>query len=119
MRHKLSIVVALLLTACAPKFGDSCERSLDCSANGDRVCDLAQPGGYCTIQNCEPGRCGDDGYCVRFRPREPRLMSDWCMARCKKNGDCDRDDYICREADGVNTQIMDKDVTGKFCVVKE
>ena len=88
MRHKLSIVAVLLLTACAPKFGDSCERSLDCSANGERMCDLAQPGGYCTVQNCEPGDCG-------------------------------RDDYVCRAADGVNTQIMDRDVSGKFCVVQE
>ena len=110
---------ALALTACAPKFGDSCERSTDCSANGDRACDLAQPGGYCTVQNCEPGGCGDDGYCVRFRPQEPRLSTDWCMARCNRNSDCDRKGYVCVGEEAGKTEILERSREGKFCVVQE
>jgi hypothetical protein len=127
MRHKPLFFAALLLSAaaCAPKLGDECSRAVDCSANGDRVCDEAQPGGYCTISNCEPGTCGDEGLCVRFRPNEPRLSSQWCMAKCGSS--CDRDEYAC-----VSTSELDKpdwgklkaDVldpgreNGKFCVAK-
>ena len=117
---------ALMLSAaaCAPKLGDECSRSTDCSANGDRVCDEAQPGGYCTIANCEPGTCGDEGLCVRFRYDQPRLSSQWCMAKC--SGDCDRDDYACvnneqlgmPEYGGVKAVVLDKNPKGKFCVAK-
>lgn len=134
MRHKLSIAAALsFVLACAPKLGDSCDRATDCSANGDRVCDRAQPGGYCTIANCEPGTCGGEGFCVRFRPDQPRLSSDWCMEKCGDNSDCDRDQYVCRSAAQLNAvdggvveervnrraEILDTQKDGKFCVVKE
>ena len=33
--------------------GDSCQTSTDCDPNGNRVCDLSQPGGYCTILGCD------------------------------------------------------------------
>ncbi|MET0343668.1 MAG: hypothetical protein ABW252_21830 [Polyangiales bacterium] len=133
MRHKPLIVAAcILLGACAPKLGDSCNRATDCSANGDRVCDEAQPGGYCTIANCEPGTCGDEGLCVRFRPDEPRLSSQWCMAKC--GSDCDRGAYTCKSAEELNSEaqpntvganestariavVLDSNVNGKFCVV--
>ena len=126
MRHKPLFFAALMLSAaaCAPKLGDECSRATDCSANGDRVCDEAQPGGYCTIANCEPGTCGDEGLCVRFRPNEPRLSSQWCMAKCSDG--CDRDSYACVDNDellrlpggGVEAVVLDKDTDGKFCVAK-
>ncbi|HEY6879072.1 MAG TPA: hypothetical protein VI299_13690 [Polyangiales bacterium] len=129
MRHKLLIAVFSLIAACAPKLGDDCSNSLECSAVGDRYCDVSQPGGYCTIQNCEPGACGDEGVCVRFRPDEPRLASSWCMAKCSNRGDCDRDKYTCRSADQLNesvapdaprhAEVLDSKKSQKFCVVKE
>lgn len=123
MRHKPLIVAAcILLGACAPKLGDSCGRATDCSANGDRVCDESQPGGYCTIANCEPGSCGDEGLCVRFQPGEPRRTSQWCMAKC--SGSCDRGAYVCKRADELKSEtgaamaeVLDADRDGKFCVV--
>lgn len=134
MRHKLSIAVLWLgvacVAACAPKLGDDCSNSLECSAVGDRYCDVSSPGGYCTIQNCEPGACGDEGVCVRFKPDEPRLSSSWCMASC--GGGCDRDRYTCKSADelneasadaGVNAvrraEVLDKNKNQRFCVAKE
>jgi hypothetical protein len=130
MRHKLSIALLVFVAACAPKLGDDCANSLSCSATGDRYCDIAQPGGYCTIQNCEPGACGDEGVCVRFRPDEPRLSSSWCMAKC--SGDCDRDRYDCRSADQLNeatadagplakrrAEVLDSRKGQRFCVVHE
>jgi hypothetical protein len=158
MQHKsLSVfglsagLSALLLAsasgACSPSLGDGCSQSTDCSVNGDRTCDRAQPGGYCTIPDCSPGSCGDEGYCVRFKPDQPRLARDWCMAKCSDTGDCNRDRYVCRSAeqmnceylygntscqhelpdggishDGANpdrtAEVLDKNTSGKFCVVK-
>jgi hypothetical protein len=130
MRHKLLIAALLLVAACAPKLGDDCNNSLECSAIGDRYCDISQPGGYCTIQNCEPGACGDEGVCVRFKPDEPRLSSSWCMAKC--SGSCDRDKYDCRSADDLNettadggiiqlrrAEVLDRKKSQRFCVVTE
>src|SRR5206468_6843571 len=36
--------LAALLTGCTPKIGDDCQTSVDCSQQGDRLCDTAQPG---------------------------------------------------------------------------
>jgi hypothetical protein len=129
MRHKLLIAALFLVAACAPKLGDDCNNSLECSAIGDRYCDISQPGGYCTIQNCEPGACGDEGVCVRFKPDEPRLSSSWCMAKC--SGSCDRDKYDCRSADDLNpdpdagmdqprrAEVLDSKKGQRFCVVRD
>lgn len=126
MRYKLSIALfALCASACAPRLGDGCETSTDCSATGSRICDTAQPGGYCTIANCKPGDCGDEGVCVRFRPAVPRLSTSYCMAKCKNTRDCDRDAYTCSTAAKVNdetadlVEVLDGSGGAKFCIVKE
>ena len=113
---------------CAPKLGDGCTTRADCSVNNDRDCDRSQPGGYCTIENCEPDSCGDEGVCVRFKPDEPRLSSNWCMATCSETGDCDRDRYVCRSASQLNdddpgaprvAEVLEGRKSQKFCVVKD
>jgi hypothetical protein len=143
MRYKLLIAAALSLSsACAPQFGDNCSTTTECSVAGDRYCDLAQPGGYCTQINCEPKSCGGDGVCVLFNPGQPRLSSSWCMAKCGGNGDC-RDKYVCRSAKQLGSAdpsvpgqeppitedqtcgpldlacVVDSKKTQKFCVVEE
>ncbi len=117
--------------ACAPRLGDGCDTNVDCSVSGDRDCDTTQPGGYCTIANCTAGSCGDEGRCVRFRPDEPRLSADWCMAKCSDTGDCDRDAYVCRSAKQLNdeaqekgeryriAEVLERRKSGKFCVAKD
>jgi hypothetical protein len=134
MRHKLSGLLLLLgmwllalTSGCAPKLGDGCKTSTDCSIRGDRICDRAQPGGYCTIAACTKGSCGDEGVCVRFRPNEDRLSTNYCMAKCDSTGDCDRDNYVCRSADDLNEQsaegefarVLDGSGNQKFCTAKE
>jgi hypothetical protein len=132
MRHKLSLTLSAVFTllslgACGPKFGDGCKNSTDCSVRNDRICDRSQPGGYCTVANCKPGDCGDDGVCVRFRPAEPRLSTSYCMAKCDSTSDCDRDAYACRSAAALNgdmagedfAEVLDGSGRSKFCVARE
>ncbi|HKO50071.1 MAG TPA: hypothetical protein VJV79_20210, partial [Polyangiaceae bacterium] len=40
-----------LALGCTPKIGDDCSVSTNCSTTGDRLCDITQPGGYCTKFN--------------------------------------------------------------------
>jgi hypothetical protein len=121
---------ALASSACSPKLGDGCSTGTDCDVKNIRICDRAQPGGYCTIANCKPGQCGDEGVCVRFRPDEPRLSATYCMAKCDNTKDCDRDAYVCRNADEVNekfdstgevalVEVLDGSGGAKFCTTKE
>ena len=108
LRSTPVMVLALLLgtvgLACAPKIGDSCSSSTDCSQNGDRLCDTTQPGGYCTVFNCEPDTCPTEGQCVAFDQHldpncvDPqawaRFERTFCMLRCSSDSDC-RSGYIC------------------------
>ncbi len=124
----LGVLAVSFAAGCAPKLGDGCTTRSDCSVNGERYCDRSQPGGYCTIENCEPNSCGEDGVCVRFKPDEPRLSSDWCMATCSDNGDCGRDRYECRGEEQLNkgapddmrvAEVLEGRHSRKFCVVKD
>ncbi len=100
----LALVLGMAGLACAPKIGDNCSSSTDCSQNGDRLCDTTQPGGYCTVFNCEPDTCPTEAQCVAFddqlAPSCPdpqawaRFERTFCMRRCSSNGDC-RSGYIC------------------------
>jgi hypothetical protein len=80
-----------LASGCAPRIGDGCYSQTNCSINGDRVCDITQPGGYCTVFDCSPDTCPDDSVCVRFEPDTARLSRNVCMRRCSSDGDCRTD----------------------------
>jgi len=97
---------ALLAVACQPKIGDSCTTSTDCSATGDRLCDITEPGGYCTVFNCEPGSCPSESACVNFATEISPVVGcatgdgtspyqrAFCMFRCSSDSDC-RTGYAC------------------------
>lgn len=123
-------IAALALVAgvvgCTPQIGDKCQISTDCSVRGDRLCDTAQPGGYCTQINCSGGGCADEASCVLFNaampgcgfddrsgPRGSRIARSFCMAACESNGDC-RPGYVCADPRTApwNAVILD-DVQGK------
>lgn len=90
------VALAAQASGCAPRIGDGCYSQTNCSINGDRVCDITQPGGYCTVFDCSPDTCPDDSVCVRFEPDSPRLSRFVCMRRCSGNGDCRTDKgYTC------------------------
>ncbi|NUP14412.1 MAG: hypothetical protein HOW73_50930 [Polyangiaceae bacterium] len=104
-----TVLVVLFAMGCRPEIGDECVTSVDCSAQGDRLCDTSQPDGYCTIFGCEPDACPDNSVCVGFGqeidpacanadvgtdPRWPRFERTFCMIACETNDDC-RDGYVC------------------------
>ena len=93
------------LAGCAPKIGDACTQSTDCSTQGNRVCDTSEIGGYCTIFDCARNSCPDMASCVVFDVSVPgcayndylapaRTGRALCMARCQSDSDC-RGGYEC------------------------
>jgi hypothetical protein len=63
-----AVLAGILLSAagCGSEIGDSCTTNLDCSPMGDRICDVTQADGYCTVVGCSGTSCPDDAVCVRF-----------------------------------------------------
>lgn len=118
------------LAACSPNIGDECASSIDCSQQGDRLCDVNQPGGYCTVFNCEPDTCPeDDGVCVAFTyqldpvckelddGRWSRFERTFCMAQCDDDGDC-RSGYTCADPRTRAAIIVDQQpLSTKVCLV--
>lgn len=97
-RRTFTLLVTIVLFAgCSREIGDSCETSVDCDVQNKRICDLTQPGGYCTLRGCEKGTCPEEAVCVMFRPEPERLAASWCMYACDDNDDC-RDNYSCLTA---------------------
>ncbi|MGB0678667.1 MAG: hypothetical protein ACPGUV_03290 [Polyangiales bacterium] len=118
-----ALALLLSLGGCAKQIGDSCQSAFDCSSQGERDCDISQPGGYCTIQGCDPDTCPDGARCVRWRGFLARTAQRWCMQSCGKDSDC-RGDYTCRAAvdirdnDGqVLAEVLDSGrAEAKFCI---
>src|SRR5689334_22343923 len=65
LRFSILLALAVASSACGKDIGDACIVSSDCDPNGMRQCDLASPGGYCTIQGCDYNTCPDSA-CIRF-----------------------------------------------------
>jgi hypothetical protein len=80
-------VAALSLGACKRDIGDDCKNSLDCSQESERLCDISQPGGYCTIEGCDERTCPSASACVRFFPRL-ELLTKPCSAGCDSTELC-------------------------------
>jgi hypothetical protein len=62
----LCALLGVALAACGTEIGDSCLTHSDCSPNGDRICDLSQLDGYCTVLGCDYDTCPSEAVCVRF-----------------------------------------------------
>jgi hypothetical protein len=60
------LLVGLLAPACGHNIGDRCASNVDCAQDGSRICDLSQPGGYCTLDGCDDSSCPSESVCVRF-----------------------------------------------------
>ena len=103
-RRPLSLLALLLSLglsagACKKVIGDGCTASTDCSAQGDRQCDVSQADGYCTVQGCDPNSCPDEALCIGFDAHAPRLERRYCMAACDVDDDCRTPEYRCVRPD--------------------
>lgn len=132
-RHSWLSFGALLflsLAGCAPAIGDECQTSADCSQSGERLCDVTQRGGYCTVFNCEPGSCPDDSVCIAFAAEESavpecqdannlsRFHRSFCLASCGSDDDC-RGGYACVDLgkpDNPWSAIVVDSGSGKVCM---
>ena len=106
-----------LAVGCSPAIGDTCGSSTDCDINGTRICDLAQPGGYCTIAGCDVGTCpSGEASCVQFRSDVPRLTESFCMYSCTSDSDCRTDEgYRCVSAASVAAVVLEG--PSRFCAM--
>ncbi len=118
----VALFASIVAIGCKPKIGDKCASSTDCSTSGDRLCDTTQPGGYCTMFNCEPDGCpAGEAACVGFYAtvcgdpqRTPRFGRTFCMATCSGDGDC-RAGYACVD---MGSQVVDVSPSSRsVCVV--
>ncbi len=93
-RVTILLLAGFAMAGCKEHIGDSCGTSTDCSVSGERQCDLAQPGGYCTVFSCDADTC-PEGACVEWRFMPSRTAETWCMKTCSSTGQCDRLEYAC------------------------
>jgi len=131
-RAKLALflvaVSCALALGCKPKIGDDCSVSTNCSSTGDRLCDITQPGGYCTTFNCEPGSCPEDSVCVNFGTKLSPIAGcapsqanspykrSFCMASCGSDSDC-RDGYKCLAPTDFSAVLAEHSSGNKVCAV--
>jgi hypothetical protein len=130
LRRDCLLLLASLVVACRPEIGDKCVLSTDCSVRGDRQCDIAQPGGYCTQFNCKGDGCPDEASCVLFNSAIPgcayddksggfgsRVSRSFCERRCESQPDC-REGYVCTKPQDFpwNAINLDNDQSPRVCL---
>jgi hypothetical protein len=87
-------LVAMLACAvgCGHNIGDPCQNNVDCNPLGDRFCDTASPGGYCTQENCDNTSCPGNSVCIRFFTP---LADESCTVNSATTGQGCRPDERC------------------------
>ncbi len=121
-----ALLLGMLAMGCAPRIGDACAASTNCSVNGDRLCDVTMPRGYCTVFDCTADACPDDAVCVRFQPVPARLARNVCMRRCGSDGECRvNEGYTCVGEADLGGRVPSADLfeivdvnrrDGRFCM---
>jgi len=88
----LMIPVLLVLggSGCGKQIGDECQTASDCDPSGSRICDLAQPGGYCTILGCDQTTCPGEATCIRYFPTP--FLTKACDPYCEDRHTLDTPD---------------------------
>lgn len=110
-----SIVLAFSLAslaACGNQIGDSCSLSSDCSPQGDRICDVSSPGGYCTIFGCDHDSCPGGAVCVRFFSAETDMPCD------PETEDLGTDDCTMDEICTLSGYCVPRTAEMRFCMKK-
>jgi hypothetical protein len=123
---------ALLSCGCQARIGAGCTTNQQCSGETQRLCDISQPGGYCTVLNCSPTSCpAGEAICVTFANAVSSLPAcqngskpspyarSLCMQYCVQDADC-RADYKCVDISGDDpwsADIVSKDARyTKICI---
>ena len=126
-RTAVFAVLAFAASGCTPAIGDACSYATECSATGTRACDTTQPGGYCTVNDCNRRSCPANSVCILFGAREPgcptidfatpRLARTSCMAACLTGVDC-RAGYVCASPVGLPWagSALDDDPLARVCL---
>jgi hypothetical protein len=104
------LCTVLTLFACKREIGDACKSSIDCSQESDRLCDISQPGGYCTVEGCDERTCPNDSVCVRFFPSVDLANSKTCNVDL----DCTQD-QLCL-ADMPAKHCVSRSSERRYCV---
>lgn len=97
----LGCLAVVLLSACSHKIGDGCATNVECSALGDRFCDLSSPGGYCTVEGCDAWSCPDDSVCVRFFSLQRGSLR--CDPSRIPRSDCSGGAECCQAGERINS----------------
>lgn len=99
MSRGFALVAVLLVAGCGHSIGDACQTNVDCSPLGDRFCDIAPPGGYCTIEDCGLTTCPSEAACIRFFIP---ILNETCKIEVDQNqnqvltrADCKHPDELC------------------------
>lgn len=106
-------------TACGHAVGDACAANVECSPLGDRICDTAQRGGYCTVEGCGATSCPNEAACIRFFPAQflsvacdPRT-EDAVDPKVKATNHCTPDE-ICLDSGRCAQRGLER----RFCMLK-
>lgn len=114
----LGILGVFCQSGCSRTIGDACKNNVECSALGDRYCDVASPGGYCTVEGCDQTSCPDSAVCVRFFSLQKGRQS--CDATKVIRPDCSGGD-CCKPGDvgccklGERCLCDEKGCTSGYC----
>jgi hypothetical protein len=110
MFRGFALAVLALTSACGHSIGDSCTTNVDCSPLGDRFCDVAPPGGYCTIEDCGPTSCPSEAACIRFFTP---ILNETCTLPKSSDSDplpvradCTHADEVCVCDNSMNGQCQ-------------
>jgi hypothetical protein len=95
MSRGLALVAVLVVAGCGHNIGDSCQTNVDCSPLGDRFCDVAPPGGYCTVEDCGPSTCPGGSACIRFYTAIQNEPCTVVLDRPLTQANCLHTDEIC------------------------
>ncbi len=111
----LLIVATLCSAACGSEIGDSCLISADCSTEGDRICDLSQPDGYCTVVGCDYDTCPEGSVCVRFFVGE--FTNETCDAATEDEpSSAGTDDCSLDELCTLRGQCVPRSAEARYCM---
>ena len=101
LRPAVLVLVSLVLgigVGCGRNIGDACHTNVDCSLSGTRFCDVAPPGGYCTVEGCDTGTCPKESVCIRFYEAQQNKVCTYDP--CNSLGSCDPDERcVCDQSD--------------------